>query len=721
MKGFGRICICCQNQFFSFQVSIRIAKAVFQQHNIMPRIYIHNVNGFIGSCLAEILTEAEHEVIGSYDEENVTGSTKNVGGSNKSVTEMVAVSDSDKTSALMLTADTIIFAAGEPGALDHTRAALRLLKRGGYEGTKQFLLLSSVMTWARTKIAGETAETGLKEETYAKRKSAASCSELKTLETQTMALARENLQTCVIAPGLLYGGGENSLHQLFRQAWLCDGPLPIVHSSRGGANVLPMIHVKDMANIVQSIVTSPPDTSYVVAVDKSRNTLREVVEAISNSIGIKETKDLTREETQELMLSNPAVGALNMHVYFDVDSTTTSSLGIEWKCEDGFVTNIESITTEYKSIRDLRPVRLVVNGPPGCTTTINEFTAQLSRNYYVSVITPDSALKSALYEPPVPPVPEVQEVKEGEEPLPEIEIPEPTEDEIAATELREEVKTAGDAISDVLMCRVMKAALNTRACQNQGWILQGYPKTWREATGLWSNAELEEGGVDDVPEPDAALPEVEETNKNTPTSVIVLDGSNDEWLMECAMESEMKEEDFKKDLEAYRTRNADDNERSPTSFFESVLKIDTVSHVIDNASNMNQLLDDTYLACEKGGKAFNYHPTPQEEADALRTALEEQKRTSEEQAASMEQKRADEEEEKIRRESEQSRRLEEIKQQEEELLEARSAPLRAYLMKHVIPTLTEGLIETCKVMPEDPVDYLAEFMFRASPAVQNKK
>ena len=46
----------------------------------------------------------------------------------------------------MLTADTIIFAAGEPGALDHTRAALRLLKRGGYEGTKQFLLLSSVMT-----------------------------------------------------------------------------------------------------------------------------------------------------------------------------------------------------------------------------------------------------------------------------------------------------------------------------------------------------------------------------------------------------------------------------------------------------------------------------------------------------------------------------------------------------------------------------------------------
>ena len=33
-------------------------------------------------------------------------------------------------------------------------------------------------------------------------------------------------------------------------------------------------------------------------------------------------------------------------------------------------------------------------------------------------------------------------------------------------------------------------------------------------------------------------------------------------------------------------------------------------------------------------------------------------------------------------------------------------PLRNYLMKHVMPTLTEGLIEACKVKPDDPIDYL---------------
>ena len=64
--------------------------------------------------------------------------------------------------------------------------------------------------------------------------------------------------------------------------------------------------------------------------------------------------------------------------------------------------------------------------------------------------------------------------------------------------------------------------------------------------------------------------------------------------------------------------------------------------------------------------------------------------------------------------------LAEIKRQEMELLEARSQPLRRYLMKNVIPSLTEGLIETCKVMPEDPIDYLAEYLFKVSPAIDSK-
>lgn len=47
-----------------------------------------------------------------------------------------------------------------------------------------------------------------------------------------------------------------------------------------------------------------------------------------------------------------------------------------------------------------------------------------------------------------------------------------------------------------------------------------------------------------------------------------------------------------------------------------------------------------------------------------------------------------------------------VREEEKATLEAQSLPLRNYLMKFVMPTLTEGLVEVCKVKPDDPVDYL---------------
>lgn len=65
----------------------------------------------------------------------------------------------------------------------------------------------------------------------------------------------------------------------------------------------------------------------------------------------------------------------------------------------------------------------------------------------------------------------------------------------------------------------------------------------------------------------------------------------------------------------------------------------------------------------------------------------------------------------------QTQRLNEVKREEYELLEAQSIPLRNYLMKHVMPTLTQGLIECCKSRPEDAIDYLV----RASPVLFKEK
>uniref|UniRef100_A0A8C9FF52 Adenylate kinase 7 n=1 Tax=Pavo cristatus TaxID=9049 RepID=A0A8C9FF52_PAVCR len=65
-----------------------------------------------------------------------------------------------------------------------------------------------------------------------------------------------------------------------------------------------------------------------------------------------------------------------------------------------------------------------------------------------------------------------------------------------------------------------------------------------------------------------------------------------------------------------------------------------------------------------------------------------------------------------------NKHLEEVNKQEQELLEAQSIPLRNYLMRHVMPTLMQGLNECCKIRPDDPVDFLAEYLFKNNPDVK---
>ena len=59
-----------------------------------------------------------------------------------------------------------------------------------------------------------------------------------------------------------------------------------------------------------------------------------------------------------------------------------------------------------------------------------------------------------------------------------------------------------------------------------------------------------------------------------------------------------------------------------------------------------------------------------------------------------------------------------VRRQEQEALELAASPLRSYLMKHVMPTLTQGLLEVCKSRPDDAVDVLAEYLFKNNPQIQ---
>jgi len=40
--------------------------------------------------------------------------------------------------------------------------------------------------------------------------------------------------------------------------------------------------------------------------------------------------------------------------------------------------------------------------------------------------------------------------------------------------------------------------------------------------------------------------------------------------------------------------------------------------------------------------------------------------------------------------------------------------MRAFLMKCIIPVLTEGMIDVWRVQPTDPVDYLSDYVWKKS-------
>ena len=81
--------------------------------------------------------------------------------------------------------------------------------------------------------------------------------------------------TYVVASGLTYGAGEEIFHFLFKTAW--HGQAPALQCFGNGQNIVPTIHIKDLASVIVNICDQNPKVRYLVAVDESKNTLEEMV------------------------------------------------------------------------------------------------------------------------------------------------------------------------------------------------------------------------------------------------------------------------------------------------------------------------------------------------------------------------------------------------------------------------------------------------------------
>ncbi|XP_015758848.1 PREDICTED: adenylate kinase 7-like [Acropora digitifera] len=412
-----------------------------------------------------------------------------------------------------------------------------------FKKLKVFICLSTVMTWARSKpLDPDDPEIAFTEDDYRRRRAHPNFKSHISAEKLVIKHGKTNKAkfiTYVVASGLTYGGGEEIFHFLFKTAW--HGQAPALQCFGNGQNVVPTIHIKDLAAVIVNICDQNPKVRYLVAVDDSKNTLEEIVKAVSSNLGNGKVKNISKEEAlliKELEQADFDMLLVNLRM----DATyIKEGMNITWVAELGLLENIEKVIKEYKESRGL---------------LIGRF-------------------------------------------------------------------------EDQYIIRFYRDKLHSMPCQNQGFILDGYPKTFEQAKELFAVEDGDEG------EEDSPL-------------------SYDKLTMPGITY-------FCKDFLRSRTT---------TSWgFRKFL------------SFLAQLAKE-------------------------RKEREERERRDAEEAA-----------ERQRREEEWRVRLSEVKRQEQELLENQSVPLRNYLMKHVMPTLAQGLIECCKMRPDDPVDYLAEYLFKNNPQI----
>ena len=118
---------------------------------------------------------------------------------------------------------------------------------------------------------------------------------------------------------------------------------------------------------------------------------------------------------------------------------------------------------------------------------------------------------------------------------------------------------------------------------------------------------------------------------------------------------------------------------------------------------------------ERFGRPYNYLKSMQQlnnERESLLLDEEAQAKAVKQQEEDA--SKASDEDKRLALEVKSASRLSAVAGHMKELEAADELNMRQYAMKFIIPLLTEGMIDVWKVGPLDPVDYLAEYIFKKS-------
>jgi len=652
------------------------------------RIFIHNVDSYIGKVLVKELRRGDGGL------NRIFGTALNAADAPSVVKRLASKDDPKKAKKMAETLQSCRLVVMDlfNSSMDDLLFAINALKvdpksdppkaTGELEGDVIFVLVSSAMVWASTESQGS--DGFLRDSDFEKRRPRPGSKYEQWKEAEDLMLKcfnREGSQVkgFVVAGGALYGEGEAAFSQMFKDAWRGIQEQKILSP---GTNRVPTVHVRDLARLVRQISLSSDGINpleavpYFLAVDQppagegvarkppmQKELVQGVVDEVSMHYDVpivsedkfdfteeEEILDLREQMAVDLMLEPSAI------MMGEEYSSSCDPPG--WLCKDGFLAHIRTIADEFCSGKKLRAVRILVGGPPSSGK---------------------SGLSKAVAEHFKVPILELEDQ------------------------------------ADDKCLQKMSEQLSSNICRYRGYVLDCGPVGFAQAEKLFRfDVEVPKSEEEEAPpegeegEPAAVKIERRLNEETCPTFVILTQAPP--GLCKAKWQAKGGAPDvFEQRMQAYAASNLTADVHSLADFFQDVANIGVLNLPVAGMDE-EDLVESARIYIESKGRPFNYLPSEEEIATEIREkrALKVEREAKAAAAASL--KHDDHEAEKREEERRHAERLRIIAQHEAAQQKLQDLPLREYLMRYMVPNLTEGLIEVCKVLPDNPVDYLANFL-----------
>ena len=395
----------------------------------------------------------------------------------------------------------------------------------------------------------------------------------KILENKALNNKNPKLKTYIICPGFIYGCGEDFFFNYFKMSWMQQMPyIPLVGE---GKNYIPTIHILDLVKIIRKIIEKKPQQNYFFVRDKTKiPTLKNILNSIGMGIGGMPVKKLNRFSIENAEIPDYTELKIDLRMklsnIFEEQKKSKENImdfkdrQFKWHCEFGIPENIDKLREEFNLYRNLKPIKIIVTGPPcGGKTTLCEFLTKKYNlnNYKINQFcdwakNPDSPLAEETQQ-------KLQEIEENiTKALDDYEHRKnkrKTDPPLDTSQLK---KFPSD-----FMGKILKERLSSGECGTKGYILDNYPKTYEDCVNMFCTTAYDKEKKDKYTLIDKIIP----------GSVIIINNYTEENLRNKLKQTENYEQNqgeidsrFNRRLILYKQQNEvmEENKKFAKDFFK---------------------------------------------------------------------------------------------------------------------------------------------------------